>query len=318
MTRAGKAGTTGRSDRLRQTQQLAEQALESLSEQLGRGNSERLEQFLTTMGRFPRYSFGNLMLILSQKPDATRVAGFRAWKDLGRFVRKGERGIAIIAPMRIRATDDPDAQVGGEGEAGSEESATRSPLRFRVTHVFDISQTEGEPLPDLGCVAGDPGRLLDRLEAGVMSAGILLSESEFLDADGLSRGGGIELNANLESAERFSVLVHEFAHELLHHQKLDRPDDEPRPPKVVRETEAEAVAFAVCEAVGLETNGAAIDYIRLYQGDAETLAQSLDRIRLAVSRVLTILDPSEGSESGSVEAVITAEKFQSDRFGKSR
>lgn len=291
-----KAGTTGRSDRLRQTIQQAEHALVSLSEQLEQGNSNRLEQFLKTMGRFHRYSISNLMLIVNQMPEATCVAGFHAWKDLGRSVRKGEKGIAIIAPMRIRSKDGTDAAIGGEGERGSDED-TKSALRFRVAHVFDISQTDGEPLPDLGRVTGDPGPLLERLEGGVMSAGILLSESEFLDADGVSRGGEIELKASLGPAERFSVLVHEFAHELLHHQKAMGSSRGPRPPKVVRETEAEATAFAVCEAVGMETNGAAVDYIRLYQGDAETLAGSLDRIRLAVSRILDILDPMETANS---------------------
>ena len=314
----GADATSGqRVSRIQQTQALAEHALESLAEQLKQGNSERLTAFLSAAARFHRYSFSNLMLIVSQRPDATRVAGFHAWKQLGRSVRKGEKGIAIIAPMRIKAKDTQDASIRGKHERQKNDSA-KSVMRFKVAYVFDISQTDGEPLPDLGRVGGDPGAMLERLEAGVMSAGIRLGESEVIDADGISKGGEIELRAGLEPAERFSVLVHEFAHELLHHQKLGQQADEPRPPKIVRETEAEAVAFAVCETVGLESNGAAADYIRLYQGDDETLAKSLARIRLAVSRVLQILDSSVAPEIDSKTSVVTTDEVLSRRSERMR
>ncbi|MFI4893592.1 MAG: ArdC-like ssDNA-binding domain-containing protein [Phycisphaerales bacterium JB058] len=274
----------GRPSRLRQTQELAESAIGSLSEQLAAGNRDRLELFLKAMGRFHGYSLQNLVLILAQKPDATRVAGFHAWKSLGRSVKKGEKGIAIIAPMR-RRTKEPDGRSPAPSGNSGEGDETQSVLRFRVVHVFDLSQTEGEPLPELGRCGGDPGVYLGRLEEAVRARGITLAElGELGGADGVSRGGEILLAPGLSPAERFSVLAHEFAHELLHHT-----DETPRPPKKVRETEAEAVAYAVCSAIGLDTDTAAADYIRLYRGDAETLAASLDRIKLASCTIIDAL-----------------------------
>ena len=248
-----------------QTKKLADQAIENLSQSLDAGNSDALDAFLKATARFHHYSFSNIMLILSQRPDASRVAGFKTWQSLGRQVRKGEKGIAIFAPMKIKPKD----------QEGTPKNDEEPQLRFRVVHVFDISQTEGDPLPTLDRVGGDPGAFTAALDSLVRDSGITLEECEDLGgADGHSTGGVIRLRTGLEPAERFSVLVHEFAHERLH-----QSDTEERPSKTVRETEAEAVAHVVCEAIGLDTGSAAADYIRLYQGDAETLAASLDRIQ---------------------------------------
>lgn len=264
--------TEARGSKFQRTRDLAAASLENLSDALAAGNSESLDRFLKTLGRFHKYSFGNVMLIMSQRPDATRVAGFSTWKDLGRSVRKGEKGIAIIAPMRVKPKeDDPD---------------NRPQVRFKVAHVFDISQTDGEPLPEFESVKGDPGVLLDVLESFISDQGIKLTVSEGLSgADGLSLGGEIQVRESLEPAERFSVLIHEYAHEVLHQGVVIRP------PKVVRETEAEAVAHVVCEVAGLSVESAAADYIKLYQGDKETLSASLDRIQTVACRVLDAILP---------------------------
>jgi Antirestriction protein len=113
------------------------------------------------LAKFHRYSFGNVVLILSQKPDATHVAGFTAWKKLGRFVRKGEKGIVVIAPITIKAKD--------ELKPGEDEKPV---LRFRGVHVFDISQTDGEPLPEPAQVSGDPREHLATLRAHIAERGI--------------------------------------------------------------------------------------------------------------------------------------------------
>lgn len=279
--------------RLQQTQQLAEGALDDLAAELASGNSRQLTAFLSAMGRFHSYSVQNLMLILAQRPDAARVAGFQTWKSLGRSVCKGEKGIAIIAPMRIRNKDSSEKTASSSDQDDADRASF---LRFRVVYVFDIAQTDGEPLPDLAKVSGDPGAVLALLEAGVRRSGIVLQDSDELgSADGVSKGGEIVLSSSLAPAERFSVLVHELAHELLHHR-----GEEPRPSKTVRETEAEAVAFAVCHAVGTETNGAAADYIRLYRGDAETLAESLDRIRGATASVVGMIEQERAETSQRV------------------
>lgn len=250
-----------------------DEALANLEEALAAGKSDALEAYLKMAARFHHYSFGNIMLIASQRPDATQVAGFRTWKKLGRYVRKGEKGIVIIAPMLIKNR---------EATSGEDESF----LRFRAVYVFDVSQTDGEPLPELATVQGDPAAHTQRLKAFVAEKGISLEYAADLEgADGRSHGGRIQLLAGLSAAEEFSVLAHETAHELLHKDR----SPEARLPKVVRETEAEAVAFVVTHATGLDTGTAASDYIQLYQGSAETLAASLDRVQKAAAEILTFL-----------------------------
>lgn len=261
-----------------QAKKLTDQALGELSEALESGKSEAMVAYLDAMSRFHHYSFGNIMLIASQKPDATRVAGFRTWKQLGRYVKKGEKGIVIIAPMLIKKKDE-NRQPHGDDE---------SFLRFKAVYVFDVSQTDGEPLPEPTAIAGDPGTHTEAVKRFIAGQGIKLEYVNALDAsaslgsaDGASYGGRIALRDDLPPAEEFSVLVHELAHEMLH-----RSENGTRPPKVVRETEAEAVAFVVSRAVGLETNTAASDYIQLYDGDKDTLAKSLDRIQHTATAII--------------------------------
>lgn len=266
-----------------QAKKLSTEALDKLSQALAQGHSDALTSYLKAVALFHSYSFGNIMLIVSQRPDATQVAGFRTWKKLGRFVNKGEKGIVIIAPMMIRAKDEGSSN-------GDIESAAQ--LRFRAVYVFDVSQTDGEPLPEPSSVEGDPGQYSDRLQAFVAASGITLDEAECLGgADGVSKGGTIVLRSGLSPAKRFSVLVHETAHELLHHSG-DRPSS-----KVVRETEAEAVAFVVGEAIGLRNGSAAADYIQLYDGDSATLAASLDRIQKTATAIIAAITTTEEGQA---------------------
>ncbi|GMU82456.1 MAG: hypothetical protein AMXMBFR47_23270 [Planctomycetota bacterium] len=258
-----------------QAKKLAEDALTQLTTALERGQSDALRQYLAAMSRFHTYSWGNVLLILSQKPDATHVAGFQTWRTLGRFVRKGEHGIVIIAPMLITRKE----------EAAADGDETQKLLRFKAVYVFDVSQTDGEPLPEFARVAGNPNGHTDRLRALVAEKGIALEYAETLaGAMGRSHGGRIELLRALAPAEEFSVLVHELAHELLH-----RTERRNSTTKTVRETEAEAVAFVVCQAIGLETGTAAADYIRLYNGDQATLAESLDSVQKTAAEILAAI-----------------------------
>lgn len=266
-------------DKAQHAKKLADQALDCLATALEQGRSETLTTYLAAMARFHRYSFGNVMLIASQKPEATNVAGFRTWLQLDRHVRKGEKGIVIIAPMTLKKRDD-----GSGGDAGDRESGETF-IRFRAVHVFDVSQTEGEPLPDHASVSGNPGGCTDRLKALVAQRGIALEYSDELgSADGSSYGGRIAIRTGLSPAEEFATLAHELAHETLH-----RDTERAKLPKTVRETEAEAVAFVVCQAVGLDTNTAASDYIKLYAGDKDTLATSLDRIQYTAASIITVV-----------------------------
>ena len=274
------------------------ESLDRLGEALAAGNSEQMTAFLKTMSRFHHYSVGNVILIMSQRPDATRVAGFRTWKSLGRSVKKGEKGIAILAPMMLNANRHDGDRRAADSENGDDDRGGKV-LRFRAVHVFDISQTEGEPLPEPSRVAGDPKDALDRLEHAVRAHGITLTVSNDLGAaDGVSKGGRIEIAAGVSPTERFATLVHEFAHELLHQVK-----GETKPSKGVRELEAEAVAFVVAEWAGLENTHASADYIRLYRGDTKTLAASLDRISTAADTIITAIGPDEKAASDRHTAI---------------
>jgi hypothetical protein len=248
---------------------LTTESLQELADLLEQGHSERLTSLLKTMARFHRYSLHNVCLIVTQRPTATRVAGFHTWRTLGRFVRKGEKGIAILAPIVARRRDD------------TEEDESRIVVGFRTAYVFDVQQTDGAPLPQPSEAKGDPGEATARLKVAIASQGIVLDYAEDLGgALGLSCGGRIRVLTGLSTASEFSVLSHEYAHELLHHGS-DRPES-----RNTRELEAEAVAFVVAQVVDLEVADAARDYIHLYNGDSTALTASLERIQRTASSIL--------------------------------
>lgn len=266
-------------------QDLVERPFAALVAQLEAGRSDTLKAYLAAVGRFHRYSWTNQFLIASQRPEATRVAGFQTWRGLNRWVRRGEKGIAIIAPIvrREREQADPldtDTRTAAAG--------------FRAAYVFDVAQTEGKPLPDLERTAdGDPHGHTAVLEQAVRNAGVVLAEVDDLGgAHGVSIPGGIQILSTLGACDRFATLAHEFAHELLHRRGDDRPTC-----KTVRETEAEAVAYIVCSAVGVQPSVAASDYIGLYDGSADTLRASLARIQAAARTIIdaVVVAPSSPS-----------------------
>jgi antirestriction protein ArdC len=266
------------------SQKIAERttkAIEELSEALAAGKSEALTAYLAAIGRFHKYSLPNVMLIVLQNPAATHVAGFHTWHKLGRHVRKGEKVIIVFAPIRRRKRGL---------ENGTEQSAEDVLYGYRTCAVFDVSQTEGKPLPSIAKVQGDPRHYGEKLAAFTVSLGIQLEYSTaILPARGISECGKITLLPDLDSAEHAAVLAHELAHEFLHHQPRRAATT-----KTIRETEAEAVAYVVCQAIGLETGTAAADYIQLHRGDAKLLLESLNYVRLAASRILDgiLEDPS--------------------------
>jgi antirestriction protein ArdC len=258
--------------------------IQALIEQLEQGHSKALTAYLTAMGKFHNYSFGNILEIARQKPDATRVAGLYAWNQLGRKVKKGERGIRILAPVTgVRRKKDEES----EKDTQTQNQAVL--VGFRVAYVFDVSQTEGKDLPEFsGRVSGSAGEYRDRLVDFVIAQGIALEFKESIaPALGMSYGGKIALLPGQSSAEEFSTLVHELAHEMLH--KAERRTTTT---KVVKETEAEAVAFVVGKAVGLKVGSASADYIHLYHGNASLLAESLEVIQQTSAVILAALEPS--------------------------
>ena len=253
-----------------------------LIEQLESGHSEGLTAYLTAMGRFHNYSFGNILEIARQKPNATRVAGMYAWNQLGRKVIKGQKGIRILAPMvGIRKKKD--------SEANKDITKQNQPVLvgFRSAYVFDVSQTEGAALPDPSeRVKGEVGEYRERLIAFLIAQGIELEFKESIaPALGMSYGGRIAILPGQAAAEEFNTLVHELGHELLH--KAERRT---ATTKTVRETEAEAIAFVVSQTIGLDAGRASADYIHLYHGNAALLAESLEVIQRTSALILSAIE----------------------------
>jgi len=230
-----------------QIKEITERATERLTTALNAGHSEALTNYLKAIGRFHRYSLHNVMLIASQMPNANYVAGFRTWNELGRFVKKGEKGILILAPVVRRKSENEEDQ----------KESSISVAGFRAAYVFDVSQTDGKELPQIGAVQGDPSRCAEQLRNFASAQSISIDYSiKIAPARGMSSGGKITLLPGQSPAEEFSTLAHEMAHELLH-----RGDRRSATSRRIRETEAEATAFVVCHAIGLETGSAASDYI---------------------------------------------------------
>ena len=267
-----------------------------LIEQLETGHSEALTAYLTAMGRFHNYSFGNILEIARQMPEATRVAGLYAWNQLGRKVTKGQKSIRILAPM-IGTRRKKDT------ETTADSIATHKPVLvgFRTAYVFDISQTEGAELPEFtGRTKGEVGESRERLIDFTIAQGITLEfKDSIAPALGMSYGGKIALLPGQAPAEEFSTLVHELAHEMLH--KAERRT---ATTKTVRETEAEAVAFVVSQTIGLDAGRASADYIHLYHGNAALLTESLEVIQKTSALILSAIETKQvAANDTTTEAV---------------
>jgi antirestriction protein ArdC len=220
--------------------------------------SEGWQRFAEVRGSFHRYSFGNCCLIAMQRPEATRVAGFKAWLALDRQVRKGERAIRIMAPMSVKRTD----------ENGEEERVTF----FRAVPVFDLAQTDGEPLPDVPSepLTGDShAQLLPRLEAFARSIGWTVETGDTGDADGYAahKEQRIRISSELtEPNRRVRTLVHELVHALgIGYAEYGRETAE-----VLTET----AAFVACRSLGLATEGMSVPYVASWGESGD-----LDKIR---------------------------------------
>jgi antirestriction protein ArdC len=254
--------------------------LDTLADKLEQGGHNLLPM-LGLMSRFTRYSLSNQLLIYLQRPNASKVLGFHSWRKAGYVVRKGEKGIAIYAPMRLR--NDAD-------DIATDANAIR--LRFRVAYVFDISQVEhlkdaGSAVPDIPANIAPPAPLacLDSLKLFLVSEGIALVYQELAPGHyGMTDGKTITCSTGQSPHIEFATLVHEAAHTLLHFNG-DQPD------LSTRETEAEAVTYLLCEQLGLADTQLSIDYIRAYRGTKYTLMGSLERIRATAQRLAEVLIP---------------------------
>ena len=267
--------------KIEEVKQITNKALEELVAQLENGHTEALTAYLKTMSLFSKYSLNNLFLIARQRPDARRVAGYQTWRKLGRYVRKGEKGIAIIAPLVRRKSDEESEETPNE----------RVLAGFKIAHIFSQEQTDGEPLAELESVTGEPSAYFERLTKYIVDQNIALEYSEEIaPAKGTAVPGKITLLPGQTPAEMFSTCVHELAHCCLH-QSARRAETTRR----IRETEAEAVAFVVCNAIGLGTGSASQDYVSLYGGDAKLLLESLEHVQQTACLILTAIAPENST-----------------------
>jgi antirestriction protein ArdC len=233
---------------------ILEQGIQNLT------TDEKWTNYLKTQSRFHSYSFNNVLMIASQCPDATRVAGYRAWQSMNRQVKKGEKGIIILAPV-IRKIED---------EASGE--TLRAITGFRTTSVFDISQTEGDELSTINTpLAGDDAGLFDALKMYAESRNILVKREAILTgAHGLCRfykDQRIEIvvDSLLPVLHQASILAHELGHALMHSEAEYREHSD----KSQRELEAESVAFVVMNHFGFDSGSLSFAYVTAWSGGAE-------------------------------------------------
>jgi len=254
---------------------------------------------LAAAARFHQYSFGNVLLILAQNPDATRPAGYRTWQSRGRQVRKGERGIRILAPVTYRPRREQDHHDGTD--AVEEQDRPRQLRGFTIEHVSDIAQTEGEPLPDVA-----PARLEGDSPAGLWEA---LAEQVAAHGYELRRGRRARPQANgetdpatktvtvredLSPAQAAKTLVHERAHILLGHVDSVVSHQACRGQCKV---EAESVAYLVCTQLGIEANGYSLLYVaRWAAGDVELIQKTAERVVTVARAILNDLSPTDAAQ----------------------
>ncbi len=241
------------------------------------------KQMLKIASKFHRYSFNNHLMIFLQRPDATVVAGFNRWKSLGRSVRRGEKGIAIFAPCRYKTKVETDI---------GEEQTVQQIRGFRVVHVFDISQTEGDDLPDLDAVrpklldADAPEGIWDALVSQANEAGFEVvrnrrgSENGYCDFSSKQ----IAVRPDVAPAQAIKTLIHELGHALLHSEELPRS-------KEVAEVEVESVAYIVCDASGFDSGDYSFAYVaRWPDGSSDLLRDSADRAITCAKGILASLE----------------------------
>ena len=318
-------------DRLREITDSIEQGIKDLFE------SDKYKQYLRTMSRFHRYSVNNTLLIAMQRPDATHIAGFGNWRNqFGRHVRKGEKGIQIIAPTpykkKIDAVKvDPDTKapiLDQNGNAVMEEIEIKIPM-FRVVSVFDVSQTEGRPLPEIvSDLTGNVQQYDTFMEALQRSSPVTISMEPITPTtDGyfsLTKQS-ITIRAGMSEVQTVCAAVHEIAHAKLHNYGIannqsEQSEETPKKDQRTKEVEAESIAYAVCQYYGIETAENSFGYIAGWSKDKELteLRASLETINQTASELITDIDRhfmQLCEERGMENALKNAEMSLEDDYG---
>lgn len=277
-----------RSSFIDEGKRMIQETLDRLGEQLDQGLSDEMKRYLKIMSQFHRYSVGNQLLIFAQMPQAGQVAGYRAWNKLNRYVRKGERGIRILAPCVSRKPKKDSESDRSDEEL---EKEAESVAYFRVAYVFDLSQTAGEDLPQTSKAQGGAEKLIPVLESLIHDRGIALEYGETGSALGLSQKNTIWIKPGMDPAETFSTMVHEVTHVMLHFGSKVPANN-----RRTQELEADAVACVVCERFGLQAITASADYIQTWDGNKKALMQQLERIRKCASDIIQAMEQSMGED----------------------
>ncbi|MBR3159840.1 MAG: hypothetical protein IKF14_12175 [Atopobiaceae bacterium] len=222
-------------------------------------DSEAWRRWLTTLAKFHDYSLNNSVLIAMQMPEATRVASYRSWqRDFGRHVKRGERGIEVLVPMVVKSKLGNDEQATQDDEENAERKRL---LGFKVGHVFDVSQTEGEPLPEIASQVSadvnDFDSLMGAIEA-VSSYPIEVVDGLPPETNGLfsRRMGYIAVRKGMPEGQTVKTALHELAHSVMHDANAEELPD-----RSMREVQAESVAYAVSASLGLDTSGYSFGYV---------------------------------------------------------
>ena len=237
-------------------------------------SSAQWQRYLEVQSRFHSYSLGNVLLIAAQSPSATRIAGFHAWRRLGRVVRRGEKAIWILAPITQKKAHDDDEDPQPEIRG------------FKFVPVFDVSQTEGDDLPSVchRLHGGDAHRHFDELVAVARSLGFTVEEVQL---DGSTNGlcshtaRRIQIERRNAPAQKVKTLAHELAHAILHGSVQSRP---------LAELEAESTAYVVCSTLGVDSAEYSFGYVAVWAGGGDraiaAIKESSHRIRQAATRIL--------------------------------
>ena len=317
------------------TSEKPAEKLKEITDRLEQGitelfDSERYKEYLRVMSKFHNYSFNNTLLIAMQKPDASLVAGFSAWKNnFGRNVIKGQKGIKIIAPSPYKVKQemkkiDPHTQqpiIGKDGKPVTEEKEITIPA-YKVVSVFDVSQTEGRELPDIAVneLTGDVERYRDFFAALEKTSPVPIG---FEQIPGSSHGyyhledKRIAIDEGMSEIQTLKTAIHEIAHAKLHDIDLNAPENEQQPhiDRRTREVEAESVAYTVCQHYGLDTSDYSFGYVAGWSSGRELseLKSSLETIRSAAAEIINSIDETLAELSKAQDKEQTAGQEQPDK-----
>ena len=319
------------------TSEKPAEKLKEITDRLEQGiaelfDSERYREYLKVMSKFHNYSFRNTVLIAMQKPDASLLAGFSAWKNnFERNVMRGQKGIKIIAPSPFKIRQevekiDPHTQkpiIGKDGKPVTEEKEVKIPA-YKVVSVFDVSQTEGKELPDIAVdeLTGDVDRYKDFFAALEKTSPVPIA---FENIEGGSHGyyhledKRIAINEGMSELQTLKTAIHEIAHAKLHDIDLNAPKDEqPRVDRRTREVEAESVAYTVCQHYGLDTSDYSFGYVAGWSSGRELseLKSSLETIRSAAAEIINSIDENLAELQKAQDKEQTAGQEQPTREGQ--